>query len=58
MTKAVRNKAGEMTTEFGGEVAVPSAVRSSDGTTTMRVNEVMITRIDGAGDSTVSSAIN
>jgi hypothetical protein len=24
----------------------------------MRVNEVMITRIDGAGDSTVSSAIN
>ena len=47
-----------MTTEFGGEVAVPSAVRSSDSTTTMRVNEVMITRIDGAGDSTVSSAIN
>jgi hypothetical protein len=58
MTKAVRNKASKMTTEFGGEVAVPSAARSSDSTTTMRVNEVIITRIDGASDSTVSSAIN
>jgi hypothetical protein len=46
-----------MTTEFGGEVAVPSAVRSSDIATTMRVNEVIITRIEGASDSTVSSAI-
>ena len=58
MTKAVRNKASKMTTEFGGESAVPSAARSSDSTTTMRVNEVIITRIDGASDSTVSSAIN
>ena len=48
MTKAVRNKASKMTTEFGGEVAVQSAVRSSDSTTTMRVNEVIITMIDGA----------
>lgn len=47
-----------MMTEFGGAVAVPSAVRSSDSTTTMRVNDVIITRIDGAIDSTVSSAIN
>ena len=45
-------------TEFGGAVAVPSAVRSSDSTTTMRVNEVIMIRIDGAIDSTVSSAIN
>ena len=37
---------------------MPSAVRSSDSTTTMRVNEVIITRIDGASDSTVSSAIS
>jgi hypothetical protein len=34
------------------------AVRSSDRTTTMRVNEVIITRIDGASDSTVSRAIS
>ncbi len=47
-----------MTTELGGAVAVPSAVRSSDSTTTIRVNEVIMTRIDGASDSTVSSAIN
>ena len=58
MTKAVRNNASEMTTEFGGAVAVPSAVRRSESTTTMRVNEVIITRIDGASESTVNSAIN
>ena len=58
MTKAVRNSASEMTTEFGGEVAVPSAVRNSDSTTTMRVNDVIMIRIDGASDSTVISAIS
>src|SRR5262245_57810570 len=47
-----------MITEFGGAVAVPKAVRSSDSTTTMRVNEVIMTRIDGAIDSTVNSAIS
>ena len=47
-----------MTTEFGGAVAVPSAVRKSDSTTTIRVNDVIMTRIDGASDSTVISAIN
>src|ERR1700716_60663 len=47
-----------MITEFGGAVAVPRAVRSSDSTTTMRVNDVIMIRIDGAIDSTVSSAIN
>ena len=31
----------------------PIAVRSSDSTTTMRVNEVTMIRIDGASDSTV-----
>ena len=45
-------------TALGGAVAVPSAVRSSESTTTMRVNEVIITRIEGASDSTVSSAIS
>ena len=58
MTKAVRNKASDTITALGGAVAVPSAVRSSDSTTTIRVNEVIITRIDGASDSTVRSAIN
>ena len=57
MTKAVRNSASETMTAFGGAVAVPSAVRNSDSTTTMRVNDVIITRIEGASDSTVSSAI-
>src|ERR1700722_6046235 len=47
-----------MMTEFGGAVAVPSAVRNSDNTTTMRVNDVIMIRIDGATDNTVNSAIN
>src|SRR5882724_5134040 len=47
-----------MMTEFGGAVAVPSAVRSSDSTTTIRVNDVIMIRIDGAIDSTVNSAIS
>src|SRR3984885_12219360 len=47
-----------MMTEFGGAVAVPKAVRSSDSTTTIRVNEVIMIRIEGATDSTVNSAIN
>src|SRR6516164_10831146 len=47
-----------MITEFGGAVAVPMAVRSSDSTTTMRVNDVIMTRIDGAIESTVNSTIN
>src|SRR4051794_5225860 len=47
-----------MITEFGGAVAVPKAVRNSDSTTTMRVNDVIMIRIDGAIDNIVSSAIN
>src|SRR5258705_8506848 len=47
-----------MMTEFGGAVAVPNAVRSSDSTTTIRVNDVIMIRIDGAIDNTVRSAIN
>src|SRR3954447_26098145 len=45
-------------TEFGGAVAVPSAVRSSDSTTTILVNDVIMIRIDGAIDNTVSNAIS
>jgi hypothetical protein len=44
-------------TVFAGAVAVPSAVRRSDSTTTMRVNDVIMTRMEGASDSTVNSAI-
>src|SRR5438270_4145441 len=47
-----------MITEFGGAVAVPSAVRNKDSTTTIRVNDVIMIRIEGAIDSTVKSAIN
>ena len=45
-------------TALGGAVAVPSAVRRSDSTTTMRVNDVIMIRIDGASDSTVMKAIS
>jgi hypothetical protein len=45
-------------TAFGGAVAVPSAVRSRESTTTMRVNEVIMIRIEGASDSTVRNAIS
>jgi len=41
-----------LTTESGGEVAVPSAVRNGDSTTTMGLKEVIVTRIDAASDST------
>ena len=41
---------------LGGVCCVPSALRRNDSTTMMRVNEVIITRIDGASVSTVSSA--
>ena len=37
---------------------MPIAVRSSDSTTTIRVNDVIMIRIDGAIDSTVNSAIS
>src|SRR6201989_1976017 len=58
ITKAVRNIASATITVFGGAVAVPIAVRSSDSTTTIRGNDVIMIRIGGAIDSTVSSAIN
>ncbi len=56
MMKAVRKSASAESTVFGGEVAVPSAVRSSDSTTTILVKEVTITRIEGASERIVMSA--
>ena len=47
MTMAVRNSDSEMITELGGLCCRPSAVRSSDSTTTMRTNEVVMITIDG-----------
>src|SRR6476660_8860299 len=41
-----RTSASETMTVFGGAVAVPSAVRRSDSTTTMRVNDVIMTRME------------
>ena len=57
ITKAVRNSDSEITTELGGAFCRPIAVRSSDSTTTIRTNDVVITRMDGASDSTVIAAI-
>ena len=54
----MRNSASATITAFGGAVAVPSAVRKSDSTTTMRVNEVIMIRIDGASEITVMNAIS
>ena len=56
MTKAVRKMARLTITAFGGAVCVPIAARKSDSTTTMRVNEVTMMRIDGASARTVTSA--
>ena len=54
----MRKSASATITALGGAVAVPSAVRSSESTTTMRVNEVIMIRIDGASESTVMNAIS
>ena len=54
MTMAVRNRASDTITAFGGLCWRPSAVRSSDSTTTIRTKLVVIMMIDGASDRTVS----
>ncbi len=53
MTKAVMNSASEISTAFGGVCCRPSAERRKASTTTIRVNEVTITRIEGARLRTV-----
>ena len=53
MTMAVRNSARLISTELGGVCCRPSAWRSSDSTTMIRTNEVVMITIDGASDSTV-----
>src|SRR3989344_4028744 len=56
MTNTVRNKASEIITWLGGVCWVPSAVRRKLSTTTMRTNDVTMTRIEGASDRTVTRA--
>jgi hypothetical protein len=56
MTKAVRNSARLTMTPFGGAVCVPMAERRSESTTTIRVKDVTITRMEGASARTVTSA--
>ncbi len=53
MTKAVMNRASEISTAFGGVCCRPSAERRKASTTTIRVNEVTMTRIEGARLRTV-----
>ena len=49
---------GETITVFGGDCCTPMALRMSDRTTTIRVNDVTITRIDGARLRIVNKAMN
>ncbi len=58
MTKAVRKRARLIITVFGGDCAMPIAVRNSESTTTMRVKEVTIIRIEGAMLRMVISAMS
>jgi hypothetical protein len=48
--------ASDTITLLGGDCCRPSAVRSSDSTTTMRTKLVIMMMIEGAMDSTVTSA--
>src|SRR5581483_1402670 len=56
MTIAVRMSAMPVSTELGGSAAAPMAERTSDRTTTIRANDVHMTRTNGAADNSVSAA--
>src|SRR3954452_3687292 len=58
ITKIVRNSAMPVSTWFGGEDCRPSALRVSDSTTSILVNEVTSSSADGAIDSTVIARIS
>src|SRR3954447_3535417 len=57
ITKIVRNSAIPVSTWLGGDVARPRALRVSDSTTSIFVNEVTSSSADGAIDSTVIARI-
>lgn len=56
MMNSDRNRASEIITLFGGVCCNPIAVRKNDNTTTIRMNDVVIIRIDGASDRMVNNA--
>ena len=57
MMNSVRNMARLMSDGVGrASAACPCAVRRNDSTITMRVNDVIIMKMEGASESTVSSA--
>src|SRR3954454_7176486 len=58
ITNSVRNRAMPVITWFGGDCCSPSALRTSDSTTTILVNEVHSSSTDGATDSTVMARIS
>src|SRR5579884_2116690 len=53
---SVRTSAMPVSTVLGGSAAAPIAERTSESTTTMRTNDVDITKIKGATDKIVSAA--
>src|SRR3978361_465187 len=57
ITKIVRNSAIPGSTWLGGELCSPRALRVSDSTTSILVNEVTSSSADGAIDSTVIARI-
>src|SRR4051812_37556851 len=56
-TNSVRNSAIPVITWFGGDCCRPSALRTSDSTTMILVNDVHSSRTDGATESTVIARI-
>src|SRR5919199_1257133 len=57
ITNSVRNRAMPVITWFGGDCCSPRALRTSDSTTTILVNEVHSRSTEGATDSTVIARI-
>src|SRR4051794_40112314 len=57
ITNSVRNSAIPVSTWLGGDCCRPSALRTSDSTTMILVNDVHSSSTDGATDSTVIARI-
>src|SRR3954462_10575980 len=57
ITNSVRNSAMPVITWFGGDCCRPRALRTSDSTTTILVNDVHSSSTDGATESTVIARI-
>ena len=57
ITKNVKNNDSPIKSWLGGICCVPIAIRKKDSTTTIRVNDVIIIRIEGANERIVSRKI-